>query len=61
MTARDRKEPKIIALRMLRQMFPHSLIVACFTPDCDHIAEWFSRGEFLCRDCYRKRKEEEAK
>jgi hypothetical protein len=61
MSDHDRKEPKIVALRMLRQMFPHSPLVFCFTPDCDHIAVWLSRGEFLCRDCYRKRREEEAK
>jgi hypothetical protein len=61
MSDHDQKEPKIVALRMLRQMFRHSLVVWCFTPDCEHLAEWFSRGEFLCRECYRKRREEEAK
>jgi hypothetical protein len=61
MTDRDRTDPKAEALRMLRQMFSHSPLLFCFTPDCEHIAVWLYRGEFLCRDCYRKRKEEEAK
>ena len=61
MSDHDRQEPKIVALRMLRQMFPHSLVVLCFTPDCEHLAVRLYHGEFLCQECYRKRKEEEAR
>jgi hypothetical protein len=61
MPDQGRNEPKARALRMLRQMFRHSPIIFCFTPNCDHIAVRLYRGDFLCRDCYRERREAQAR
>jgi hypothetical protein len=61
MPDQGRNEPKAKALRMLRQMFRYSPIVLCFTPDCEHIAVRLYRGDFLCWECYRKRRAAEAR